>query len=128
MTSAAEQPSKHVLVYSDNQATRRAVRQALPRDIAVHEVATSQVVEFDVRENDYDLLILDGEAGKFSGMGLGRRLLDELPACPPILLLVARQQDAWLGRWSGANKAIEFPCGPFDIADAVNELLEGATA
>jgi DNA-binding response OmpR family regulator len=93
------------------------------REIAWTEVATHPVAMAEIDAGGQDLLILDGEAGKLGGMGLARVVRDEVTDPPPILLLLARPQDAWLATWSGADRTVPFPVGPFELARVVAEML-----
>jgi DNA-binding response OmpR family regulator len=36
-----------------------------------------------------------------------------------VVLILAREQDAWLARWSGADAWMTKPVDPFALADAV---------
>jgi DNA-binding response OmpR family regulator len=119
-----------ILLYSDNGTTRGAVRSAVgeaigPAAAAVEwtEVATWEVALAQTLAEEHDLLILDAEAGRLGGMGLARFALDEADAPPPVLLLTARPQDAWLATWSGAAATLAFPADPFEIERAVARLL-----
>jgi hypothetical protein len=40
-----------------------------------------------------------------------------------MLLLVARDDDRWLARWSLADAALKHPADPVDLADAVVRLI-----
>ena len=66
---------------------------------------------------------LDGEATPEGGMGVARQLKDEVFNCAPILLIVARAQDAWLAGWSRADAIISHPIDPFTIAKKSGDLL-----
>ena len=70
-----------------------------------------------------DLLILDGEAAPAGGMGVCRQLKDEIFNCPPILVLIARPQDAWLAHWSKADTVVVAPVDPFELAHASCYLI-----
>jgi DNA-binding response OmpR family regulator len=87
------------------------------------EVATGAAVLFDVAEHVYDLVIADAETTKVGGMAIAHQLKDELASPPPVLLLIARSQDAWLGSWSGAERLLTYPADPFEVAAAVAEAL-----
>lgn len=58
-------------------------------------------------------------------MGLARQLKDEIFNCPPILVLIARPQDAWLATWSRADAVSAHPINAVLLADAVTGLLRG---
>lgn len=118
-----------ILLYSDDVTTRDKVRLAVgkrpARDVTVeswHEVATGPMALAAAESGSFDLLILDGEAGKVGGMGLARQLKNEVYECPPILVLTGRPQDAWLAAWSMADLAVPHPLDPIVMAAGVAEL------
>ncbi len=119
-----------VLVYSSNRNTRADVIAALgPRPsmtlprVEYTEVATEPAFISTADTGKFDLFILDGEATPAGGMGLARQIKDELFRCPPILVLIARPQDAWLATWSRADAVVGLPIEPVSTAQAVNRLL-----
>jgi len=118
-----------VLLYSDDIATRDAVRVAVgrrpARDVEVStwlECATAAAVIEAVETGEYDLMVLDGEAGQTGGLGLCRQLKNEIFNCPPVLVLTGRPQDGWLAAWSQADLAVPHPLDPIAVAGAVAEL------
>ncbi|WP_241386264.1 hypothetical protein [Rhodococcus sp. CH91] len=122
--------SLRILVYSDDAAVRQQVRDALgtrlhPDLPPLHyvEVATPPVVVERMQRGDIDLAVLDGEAAPAGGMGLARQLEDELDRCPPIVVLIARADDEWLARWSGAEVAMRHPVDPIRLGRQVLALL-----
>ncbi|WP_372490279.1 Rv3143 family two-component system response regulator [Nocardioides bruguierae] len=119
-----------VLVYSDDVSTRQQVILALGRrphpdlpELQYVEVATEPVVLQHLDAGGIDLAILDGEAVPAGGMGIAKQVKDELPACPPVLVLTGRPQDAWLATWSRAEAAVPHPLDPVQLAEAVSGLL-----
>lgn len=129
--SASDAPeTTTVVVYSDDHNTRAAVRRALGRRPAADlplieyvEVATEPALIARADKGGIDLFVLDGEAVPAGGMGVSRQLKDEIYNCPPVLLLVARTQDAWLGHWSRADAVVAEPFDPFVLAEAAAGLL-----
>ncbi|HEY8882797.1 MAG TPA: hypothetical protein VIM47_05315 [Dermatophilaceae bacterium] len=118
-----------VLLYSDDIATRDAVRIAVgrrpARDVEVTtwlECATAAAVIEAVETGEFDLLVLDGEAAPVGGLGLCRQLKSEIFGCPPVLVLTGRPQDGWLAAWSQADLAVPHPLDPIAVAGAVAEL------
>jgi DNA-binding response OmpR family regulator len=118
-----------VLLYSDDIATRDAVRVAVgrrpSRDVEVItwlECATSAAVIEAVETGEFDLLVLDGEAAPVGGLGLCRQLKNEIFNCPPVLVLTGRPQDGWLAAWSQADLAVPHPLDPIAVASSVAEL------
>lgn len=119
-----------VLLYSDDVAVREGVRTSVGRRasidtplIAWRDVATSAAAIDYVEKNDYDLLVLDGEAAKLGGMGLCRTLKSEIYQCPPVLLLIARAQDAWLAAWSEADAVISMPLRPIELQETIADMI-----
>jgi DNA-binding response OmpR family regulator len=126
-----------VLLYSDDVATRDAVRIAVgrrpARDVEVttwRECATAAAVIEAVETGEFDLMVLDGEASPVGGLGLCRQLKNEIFSCPPVLVLTGRPQDGWLAAWSQADLAVPHPLDPIAVAGAVAELgrMVGASA
>jgi len=125
-----------VLLYSDDSTTRDAVRLAVgkrpSKEVEVAswlECATAPAVLAAVAGGGFDLLILDGEAGKVGGMGLTRELKNSVFDCPPVLVLTGRPQDAWLATWSQADAVVPHPLDPLSVARAVSQLaLEGTSS
>ena len=122
-----------ILLYSDHSTSRAQVRSAigtrpaadLPPVVWV-ETATAQAALDAVRAGGLDLIVLDGEAGKTGGMAVARQLRDEGFELPPILLIIARAQDAWLASWSEADEVVAQPLDPFHLAETVAGLLRKA--
>lgn len=123
-----------VLVYSDDRTVRDQVRLALGRKVAadlpeieVFETATQPAVLTAVEATRFDLLVLDAEAVPSGGMGLCHQLKDEIPDCPPVLLLVARLADGWLATWSRADAVSPYPVDPQRLPAHVADLLRSRT-
>ena len=125
----------HVLVYSDDITVRRKVIQgigtrpdsALP-PLEFVEVATGPMVIERLGAGGIDLAILDGEATPFGGMGVAKRVKDEVDAPPPIVVLTGRPQDSWLASWSRAEGVVPRPIDPMRLTATVIDLLGSAAA
>ena len=109
MSEEAPAAKATILIYSDDRRTRDQIKVALGRRVAADvpeltmvECATHQAAIKTLDEGGIDLVIADGEAVPLGGMGLCRQAKDEVPGCPPFLLLVERVADAWLATWSRA--------------------------
>ena len=118
-----------ILLYASDRTVRENVRFTLGRKVAadltpvrVQEVATQPAVLAAMDRGGIDLAILDGEAVP-GGMGLCRQLKDEIFPCPPILVLTARRDDAWLATWSRADGVVPHPVDPLRLPAAVATLL-----
>lgn len=125
-----------IVLYSDDSTTRAAVKSALGGRVAadmpehrLKEFATADALRLYVdgvkpgSDSPIDLFILDGEAAPEGGMGVARQLKDEVYNCPPVLLLVARKEDAWLAAWSRAEASVTHPVDPFTLANTVADLI-----
>ena len=89
----------------------------------IHEFATGDALRVHLDKKPADLVILDAEATPEGGMGISRQLKDEVFQCPPILLITARADDAWLATWSRAEAFVLHPIDPFTFADKSAQLL-----
>ncbi|MGV9679938.1 Rv3143 family two-component system response regulator [Nocardia sp. NPDC003482] len=135
MADAIRPATLRVLVYSSDADTRAQVMLALGRhphpDLPAFdylEVATAPVVIAHLDAGEVDLAVLDGEAAPTGGLGLAKQLKDEIPACPPLVVLTARADDAWLANWSRADAASSHPIDPFHLTEAVTGALRGRPA
>ena len=79
-------------------------------------------------DSGFALLILDGEAQPEGGIGLAHQVKEEYDPCPPVLLLVARVADAWLGTWSRAEAISAYPVDPIRLPTQVAGLLREKVA
>lgn len=129
------QETVSVLLYSDDYTTRDDVRVGVGRRASADtpliewtEAATAAAVLDYVHNRHYDLVMLDGETRKFGGMGLCRTLKSEVYKCPPIMLLIARPQDAWLAAWSEAESVLSYPLDPFELQESVAAVLRARAA
>ncbi|MDR2378000.1 MAG: response regulator [Bifidobacteriaceae bacterium] len=132
---AVEVAPVRILLYSDNALVRDEVKGnvgetigADSRPIEWTEVATHEMAVILCLEGRYDLIVMDNEASRLGGVGLTSQLRSELDWQPTVLLLLARQQDAWLAAWSGADAALLQPVDPLELADEISRLTGLATA
>jgi len=121
---------KSIVIYSDDSAVRAAMRAALGKRVGddlpeheIHEFATGDALRIFMDDKSADLVILDAEATPEGGMGISRQLKDEVFQCPPILLVTARADDAWLATWSRADAFVLHPIDPFLFAHKAADLM-----
>ena len=122
--------SVSVLLYSDDRAIRDLVRLGVgdqpAADVTIAswtECATPAVTLMEVESGDFDLLILDGEARPYGGMGISRQLKSEIFECPPILVLTGRPGDGWLATWSLADAFLSRPLDEARLSATVADLV-----
>ena len=131
----SEAPVK-VLLFSDDRTVREAVRLTLGRKVAsdlpeieVFEVATQGALLRTLDAGtDYALMIFDGNAQPSGGFGLAYQVKDEYADCPPVMLLVTRQDDAWLAAWSRAEAVAPFPVDPVTLPQQAANLIRARIA
>ena len=77
-----------------------------------------------------DIVVADEIASGAGGFAVARDLKDSMePFTGAVILVLARAQDEWLARWSGADGWFVKPVDPFALADRVLELTtQAATA
>jgi len=124
-----------VLVYSQHDALRTAVRTAVGRRPVAElprldwvECANYSQVKDQLDSGLIDLAIFDGDAQPTGGIGLSRQFKNEITDCPPIIVLVARAQDRWLAAWSQADEVLLRPIDPVTAADTVARVLRARAA
>ena len=125
-----------VLVFSDDRLVREQVRLTLGRKVAadlpeieVFEVATQGALLRTLDANsDYALLVFDGNAQPSGGFGLAYQVKEEYAECPPVLLLVTREADAWLASWSRADAVAPFPVDPVTLPQQAANLIRSRLA
>jgi DNA-binding NarL/FixJ family response regulator len=123
--------SIRVLVYSDDVNVRQQVIVALGRrpdpalpEFEYVEVATEPVVVQNFDSGKIDLAILDGSAQPAGGIGIAKQMKDEIASCPPIVVLIERDADAWLATWSRAEAVASLPIDPLDLVSVVTALVQ----
>ncbi len=122
-----------VVVYSQIEDLRTKVRTAVGRRAASDlgridwvECANYSQLKNQLDSGDIDLVILDGDAQPSGGIGLCRQFKNEITDCPPIIVLLAREQDRWLAAWSQADATIVRPVDPVLAASTVAQVLHAA--
>jgi DNA-binding response OmpR family regulator len=118
-----------IALYSSDAATRESVKLALGRRVAygmpvqVSEFTTAPELFTALASGGFNLLIADGEATPYGGMGVARTLKNEIDTAPPVVLLVARDADAWLATWSRADGVAKLPIDPLEFPKLVATVL-----
>ena len=124
-----------VLIYSDDRSVREQVVLAIGRrpapelpPVTTLEAATEPAVLSIVDKGGIDVIVLDGEAVPAGGLGICRTLKEEVYRCPPVLVLLGREQDAWLATWSRADATVTHPLDSLAVTEAVAGLLRARVA
>lgn len=121
-----------VLLVSTNPRISAEITTALvgERDIELLEVATPQraLAQLDA-EGDFDLVVADADTAPTGGFALSREMKARVQMgrdMPPVILLIARDADRFLAKWSQADAFLSKPPDPFDLAEVVRALRDGA--
>lgn len=75
----------------------------------------------------FEIVIADNDTQPAGGFYLAREMKARMRMgvdLPPVLLVIAREQDHYLARWSEADAWVLKPIDPFDLAEAVEALVE----
>jgi DNA-binding response OmpR family regulator len=71
-----------------------------------------------------DVVVADEIASRAGAFAVAKDLRGAAEPFPgAIVIVLARREDAWLAKWSGADAWIERPIDPFALADAVVEAV-----
>ena len=125
-----------VLVFSDDRTVRAQVRLALGSRVArdlpeieILEVATQGALLRTLdAATDSALMNFDGNAQPSGGFGLAHQVKEEYADCPPVMLLVSREADAWLASWSRAEAVAPFPIDPVTMPVQAATLIRARLA
>ena len=128
----AAAPPRRVLVADDEPAMRLLLRVNLPSaGYEVVEAADGEAALARVREQPFDLLVLDVMMPGMSGFELAERLrADPATAYLPVVFMSARadEEDVRRGLALGAFDYVTKPFDPLRLGEHLNALLEGASS
>jgi DNA-binding response OmpR family regulator len=116
-----------VLVVSQDPQRRAWIWKALGPSWEMIEASNGLEAIRIAEGEDVDLVVTDETTDPFGAFGLAREL-KALEDPPAVVILLERSQDAWLARWSGADRWLLEPVAPFALADAAAEVTAAARA
>jgi CheY-like chemotaxis protein len=122
-----------VLLVSDNARVNQQVKMALlgRTDVTFTEVAAPKPALHLIDEGGpgaFDVVVADNDMHPAGGLYLSREVKARGQMgrdVPPVVLLLAREQDVWLSNWSQADAYVLKPVDPFDFAEVVDAVVEG---
>lgn len=128
--------STRILLVADHPKVAAQVKSAVLGldDYEVFHVSTPQravaLVEQDARSGEpgYDVVVGDNDTHPTGGLALCREVkaLGQMGFdVPPVVLLIARPQDAWLADWAQADARVLKPPDPFDLREALDAVVAG---
>jgi CheY-like chemotaxis protein len=123
-----------ILLVSNNARINTHVKSALigRSEFDYVEVATPQRALQQLDDSApgaFDLVIGDNDMHPTGGYFLAREIKARGQMgrdVPPVILLLARQQDVWLSDWSQADAYVLKPIDPFNLAEVVDAVVAGA--
>lgn len=81
------------------------------------------------RRGPFDVVVGDNDMHPTGGLFLAREVKARGQMgrdVPPVILLLAREQDVWLSNWSQADAYVLKPVDPFDFAEVLDAVATGA--
>jgi CheY-like chemotaxis protein len=119
-----------ILLVADDPGFRDRLRLALERlelngeEVGFLEAANGNDALVLAEGHRPDLAVADVSVSPYGGFGLTRDLKANPDTACPVILILDRFQDEWLGRWSGADALVNQPVDPFALAQVASQLLE----
>jgi CheY-like chemotaxis protein len=119
-----------ILLVADDPGFRERLALALERlelsgeEVSFLEAANGNDALVIAEARQPDLVVADVSVTPYGGFGLTRDLKARPETACPVILILERFQDEWLGRWSGADALVNRPVDPFALAQVASQLLE----
>ncbi|HEX8135719.1 MAG TPA: response regulator [Actinomycetes bacterium] len=119
-----------ILLVADDQPFRERLRLALERlevsgeEVRFLEAANGNDALVLAEADRPDLVVVEVGATPYGGFGLTRDLKARPETSCPVIVVLERFQDEWLGRWAGADALVNRPVDPFALAQVARQLVE----
>ena len=119
-----------ILLVADDPGFRDRLALALERlelsgeEVSFLEAANGNDALVLAEAHEPDLVVADVSVSPYGGFGLTRDLKATPHIACPVILILDRIQDEWLGRWSGADALVNRPVDPFALAQVASRLLQ----
>lgn len=120
-----------VLVVNQNPDVSAQITSALigAEDVEMLEVRTPERALQQLDDvGGFDLVLADADTAPTGGFALSRdikareRMGQDVP---PVIVLIARDQDKFLAKWSEADAFIIKPADPFNLHSVITAVVEG---
>ena len=102
-TDSSDSESLRVLVVSDNQAVRDEFAYGFPTGVEVSFARDSRDAWRLLREQAPSAVVVELQTGSAGGYNLAKEMSATDLAEIPVVILLDREQDAWLARQAGAR-------------------------
>jgi len=119
-----------ILLVAAEESFRDRLRLALERlEASGDEIRFLEAADGNdaiaIAETEFpDLVVVEVGATPYGGFGLTRDLKAVPDLACPVIVILERMQDDWLGRWCGADALVNRPVDPFALAETARRLLE----
>jgi DNA-binding response OmpR family regulator len=123
MTAATSEEggSHHVLLVSDDEHIRTEARYGFPATVNVTFAKDAVEARESFQDATPDVVVVSLRSGNSGGFALLSEMSHRLRLeSIPVLMLLEREQDRWLGERSGAD---DFLVGPVDTTELVDHTL-----
>jgi DNA-binding response OmpR family regulator len=121
--------SVKILLVGRGQGSRDRLRLALERleasgeTISFLEAPNGNQALLVVEAERPDLVVVEIGVTPYGGFGLTRDIKSFPQLTCPVIVILERPQDEWLGRWCGADALVSRPVDPFELAQTARRLL-----
>jgi CheY-like chemotaxis protein len=119
-----------ILLVADDPPVRERLRLALERlevtgeEVRFLEAANGTEALLLAEADPPDLAVVEVGVTPYGAFGLTRDLKADPERSCPVIVVLARLQDEWLGRWCGADALVNRPVDPFALAQVARRLVE----
>src|SRR5258706_14548714 len=120
--------SAHVLAVDDDPSVRQLIAAYLhENDLRVTTVASGGMIADVLKQHTIDLVVLDLRLPGEDGMQIARKLRDESPGLPIIMLTALKEEaDRVMGLDLGADDYLTKPFSPRELLARIRALLRRA--
>lgn len=127
VTQEAEAPATWIFVVSDDSRVRDAAGDGFGGSVEVTFAADAREALEILRRGIPALAVVDLHAGSAGGFALCKDMAaDPRLARVPILMLLERDQDAWLAREAGAHMYKTKPIDSAELVDSAFTLISSS--
>jgi CheY-like chemotaxis protein len=124
---ASNERALQLLVVSDDPLVREQARFGFPKGVAVSFATDSREAMDALQGDEPSVVVVDMQTGSAGGYGLTTDMAaDPRLARVPVVILLEREQDAWLAKKAGATSFHTKPPAPGELVRAVLAAAEHA--
>ena len=116
-------PDLSILVVTDDPALRSELEYGVPASMQTEFARDAREALEAMSKKTPSAVVVDLQTGSAGGYGLAREMgLDDRLAQIPIVILLERDQDAWLARQAGARLYLTKPINASSLFEDLREL------